>query len=303
MKILCFVLFAASFSVLMRQIGLLSFGHAAFFGFGSYVVAYSSKSWGLTPEICILLGTALSALLGAAFGYLAIRCSGIYFSTITLALAQMLYFLCLQSPLSGGEDGIQGVPRGRLFGLLDMSSNLSLYPFVVAVFVLGMFAIWRVARSPFGNVLTAIRDNEARAVSLGYRVEHYKLGAFVFSAALAGLAGSAKALVFQLASLTDVHWQMSGEVVLMALVGGVGTLFGPVVGAGIVLWLEDRLATSPLPVTVGMGTIFVFCVLLFRRGVAAALVDLFAGAMGRARVTPAEGLGSPTQHSAAASRQ
>jgi branched-chain amino acid transport system permease protein len=284
MKILCFGLFAASFSLLLRQIGLLSFGHAAFFGFGSYVVAYSSKTWGLTPELCILLGTILSALLGAAFGYLAIKRNGIYFSMITLALTQMLYFVCLRTPLTGGEDGIQGVPRGRLLGLIDMTSNLSVYPLVVLVFLLGMFAIWRVARSPFGNVLMAIRDNEARAMSLGYRVERYKLGVFIFSAALAGMAGGAKALVFQLASLTDVHWQMSGEVVLMALVGGIGTLFGPVVGAGGVLWLEDRLATSPLPVTVVMGTIFVFCVLLFRGGFAAAIAAWLAGSLGRARV-------------------
>ncbi|WP_435537454.1 branched-chain amino acid ABC transporter permease [Azospirillum sp. ST 5-10] len=267
MKVLCFALFACAFNLLIGFAGLLSFGHAAFFGAAAYVSAHAAKVWGLTPELSILLGTLCAAALGAAFGVLAIRRQGIYFAMITLALAQMIFFLALQLPFTHGEDGIQAVPRGHLFGVIDLNQPLSMYYTVLAVFLFGFAVIWRTVHSPFGQVLKAIRENEARAVSLGYRTERYKLLAFVLSAGLAGLAGATKALVFQLASLTDVTWQMSGEVVLMTLLGGMGTLFGPVVGAGIVVTLESHLAGTSLPVPVVIGVIFVVCVLVFRRGI------------------------------------
>lgn len=267
MKVLCFALFAAAFNLLLGYVGLLSFGHAAFFGGAAYITAYAIKAWGYPPELAILLGTAFAAVMGVVFGYVAIKRQGIYFAMITMALAQMFFFFCLQAPFTGGEDGIQGVPRGKLFGFIDLSNSLNMYYFVAAVFIIGFLFIWRVVHSPFGSILKAIRENEQRAISLGYRVSRYKLGAFVISASLAGLAGSVKAIVFQLASLTDVGFQMSGEVVLMTLLGGIGTLMGPVVGAVLVVSLENYLATSSLPVPVVIGSIFVACVLLFRRGI------------------------------------
>lgn len=267
MKVLCFALFAAAFNLLLGYVGLLSFGHAAFFGGSAYISAYSIKAWGFSPELAVIGGTAFAAAMGLVFGYVAIKRQGIYFAMITMALAQMFFFFCLQAPFTGGEDGIQGVPRGKLFGFIDLSNSLNMYYFVAAVFVIGFFIIWRVVHSPFGSILKAIRENEQRAISLGYRVTRYKLGAFVISAALAGLAGGTKAIVFQLASLTDVGFQMSGEVVLMTLLGGIGTLMGPIVGAVLVVSLENYLATSSLPVPVVIGSIFVICVLLFRRGI------------------------------------
>ncbi|HEV7370338.1 branched-chain amino acid ABC transporter permease [Arenibaculum sp.] len=267
MKLLCFALFACAFNLLIGYVGLLSFGHAAFFGGAAYVTAHAAKVWGLTPELAILLGVASATLMGLVFGFIAIRRQGIYFAMVTLALSQMVFFVALQAPFTGGEDGIQAVPRGHLLGLIDLYVPLNMYYFVLAVFLFGFALIWRTVESPFGQVLKAIRENEARAVSLGYKVDRYKLMAFVMSAALAGLAGGTKALVFQLASLTDVQWQMSGEVVLMTLLGGMGTLFGPVVGAALVVTLQNYLAGTQLPVTVVTGAIFVVCVLLFRRGI------------------------------------
>ncbi|MEP7275395.1 MAG: branched-chain amino acid ABC transporter permease [Betaproteobacteria bacterium] len=267
MKALCFALFACAFNLLLGFGGLLSFGHAMFLGTAGYVCAYSAKSWGFPPELAIALGTAASALLGVVVGALAIRRQGIYFAMITLAIAQMIYFFYLQTPFTHGEDGIQGIPRGKLFGLFDLSHQLTIYYFVLAVFLAGFLLIYRVVHSPFGQVLKAIRENEPRAISLGYDADRYKLLAFVLSATLAGLAGALKAIVFQLASLTDVHWTMSGEVVLMVLLGGMGTIFGPVVGAFVIIALESYLAPFGQWVTVITGVIFVVCVLAFRRGV------------------------------------
>jgi branched-chain amino acid transport system permease protein len=266
-KALCFALFACAFNLLIGYVGLLSFGHAAFFGSAAYVTAYTIKVWGLTPEVGILLGVLTAAGFGLIFGFIAIRRQGIYFAMVTLALSQMVFFIALQAPFTGGEDGIQAVPRGNLFGLISLDNNLAMYYFVLSVFLLGFFLIYRTIHSPFGQVLKAIRENEPRAISLGYKVDQYKLLAFVMSAALAGLAGGTKAIVFQLASLTDITWQMSGEVVLMNLLGGMGTIFGPVVGAFLVITLQNYLAATQLPVTVVIGLIFVICVLLFRRGI------------------------------------
>ena len=267
MKVLCFALFALAFNLLLGYGGLLSFGHAAYFGMASYVSAYTAKNWGLTPELAILLGTAVGAGLGLVFGALAIRRQGIYFAMITLALAQMMFFFYLQAKFTGGEDGIQGVPRGKLFGFIDLANTMVMYYTVLVVFLAAFWFIYRVVHSPFGQVLKAIRENEPRAISLGYDAERYKLLAFVLSAALTGLAGSVKAIVFQLASLTDVHWTMSGEVVLMTLLGGMGTIFGPVVGAFAIVGLESYLASFGQWVTVITGVIFVVCVLAFRRGI------------------------------------
>ena len=267
MKALCFALFACAFNLLIGFGGLLSFGHAMFLGTAGYVCAHAAKVWGWPPEAAILAGTGAAATLGLVTGLLAIRRQGIYFAMITLALAQMIYFFCLQAPFTHGEDGIQSVPRGRLFGLLDLSNTLTMYYFVLVVFIAAFALIYRVVHSPFGQVLKAIRENEPRAISLGYDAERYKLLAFVLSATLAGLAGATKAIVFQLASLTDVHWTMSGEVVLMTLLGGMGTVFGPVVGAFIIIGLENYLASFGEWVTVITGGIFVVCVLAFRRGV------------------------------------
>ena len=267
MKVLCFALFALAFNLLLGYGGLLSFGHAAFFGMGSYVSAYSAKVWGFPPELAILSGTVTGALLGAAFGALAIRRQGIYFAMITLALSQMVYFFSVQAKFTGGEDGIQAVPRGRMFGILNLASDLTLYFVVATIFMCGLFAVYRIIHSPYGQVMKAIRDNEARAISLGYRVNRYKLGLFVLSTTLAGLAGATKAIVFQLASLTDVHWSMSGEPVLMTLVGGLGTVFGPIVGAAIIVAMQNYLATLGAWVLVVQGVIFVVCVLMFREGI------------------------------------
>ena len=274
MKALCFALFACAFNLLIGYAGLLSFGHAAFLGSAGYVTAHAAKVWGWPPELAILLGTATAALLGLAIGALAIRRQGIYFAMITLALAQMLFFFCLQAPFTHGEDGIQAVPRGTLLGLLDLRSTLVMYYVVLAIFLGGFLIIYRTIHSPFGQVLKAVRENEPRALSLGYQADRYKLLAYLLSATLAGAAGATKALVFQLASLTDVHWTMSGEVVLMTLLGGLGTVFGPVVGAVIVIGLETYLAQLGAWVTVVQGIIFVLCVLAFRRGVVGELARL-----------------------------
>jgi len=267
MKLLCFALFASAFNLLLGYTGLLSFGHAAFFGGAAYITAHAVKVWGLSPELGILVGMAGAAVLGLVMGFLAIRRQGIYFAMVTLALAQMFFFFCLQAPFTHGEDGIQAVPRGTLFGFLDLSQSLNMYYFVLAVFLIGMFAIYRIVHSPFGMIMKSIRENENRAISLGYSVNSYKLAAFVMSATLAGLAGSVKALVFQFATLTDVAWQMSGEVILMTLLGGIGTMLGPFFGAAIVVTLQNYLATSSFPVTIITGLIFMVCVLVFRRGI------------------------------------
>jgi branched-chain amino acid transport system permease protein len=267
MKALCFALFACAFNLLIGFGGLLSFGHAMFLGTAGYVSAHAAKVWGAPPELAILAGTATAALLGLVSGALAIRRQGIYFAMITLALAQMIFFFCLQAPFTHGEDGIQAVPRGKLFGFIDLSNTLTMYYVVLAIFLGAFLLIFRVIHSPFGNVLKAIRENEPRAISLGYDAERYKLLAFVLSATLSGLAGATKAIVFQLASLTDVHWTMSGEVVLMTLLGGMGTIFGPVVGAFTIIGLENYLAGFGQWVTVITGSIFVVCVLAFRRGI------------------------------------
>ena len=267
MKVLCFALFALAFNLLLGYGGLLSFGHAAYFGVAGYVSAHAAKVWGLNPELAILGGSAAAALLGLAFGALAIRRQGIYFAMITLALAQMVYFFSLQAKFTGGEDGIQGVPRGHLFGLIDLADDRALYVLVAVVFMAGLLLIYRIIHSPFGQVLKSIRDNEPRAVSLGYRVNRYKLAVFVLSAALAGLAGGTKAIVFQLASLTDVHWSMSGEVVLITLVGGMGTIFGPIAGAFVIVAMESYLAPFGAWVTIIQGLVFVTCVIVFRDGI------------------------------------
>jgi branched-chain amino acid transport system permease protein len=274
MKALCFALFACAFNLLIGYVGLLSFGHAAFLGSAGYISAHTAKVWGWPPELAILAGTVVAGTLGVLIGALAIRSRGIYFANITLALAQMIYFFCLQAPFTHGEDGIQAVPRGMLFGLLDLRHTMTMYFVVLAVFIGGFLLIYRTIHSPFGQVLKAIREHEPRAVSLGYTAEQYKLLAFVLSATLSGLAGGTKAIVFQLASLTDVHWTMSGEVVLMTLLGGLGTVFGPVVGAFIVVSLENYLSQLGAWVTVVQGVIFVLCVLTFRRGVIGELARL-----------------------------
>lgn len=283
MKCWCFALFACAFNLLLGYTGLLSFGHAAFLGAAGYVAGHAMKEWGLSPELGILTGTAFAGVLGYLFGSLAIRRAGIYFAMITLALAQMLYFVWLQMKFTGGEDGLQGVPRGKLFGVLDLSDNYNLYYVVFVIFLAGFFLIYRTIHSPFGQVLKSIRENEPRAISLGYDVTKYKLLAFVLSATLAGLAGATKTLVFQLASLTDAHWHMSGEAVLMTLLGGLGTVFGPVVGAFVVVGLQNQLADKVGSwVQVIMGGIFVICVLAFRRGIVGELAARFAR-LGRRR--------------------
>jgi len=302
MQVLCFALFACAFNLLVGYVGLLSFGHAMFFGFAAYIAAHLAKvgtiqlpigipfvwrMWvtiplpPLTPELAILAGTLVAALLGLIVGLIAIRRQGIYFAMVTLALAQMMYFLCVQAPFTQGEDGIQAIPRRPMLGLLDVGDDRVFYYVVLAIFCAGFLIIYRTIHSPFGQVLKAIRENEARAVSLGYAVDRFKLIAFVLSAALAGLAGATKAMVFQLASLTDVTWQMSGEVVLMTLVGGLGTVFGPIVGAGIIIAMQNYLAGFGEWVLVIQGTIFVVTVLLFRRGIVGELLALVSRLGGR----------------------
>ena len=273
MKALCFALFACAFNLLIGYVGLLSFGHALFFGWASYVCAHAAKVWGFPPELAIASGTVAAAGLGTIVGALAIRRQGIYFAMITLALAQMMYFFAIQAPFTHGEDGIQAVPRGTLFGFIDLADQTNMYITVLVIFLGCFLLIYRIINSPFGEVLKAIRENETRAISLGYRTERFKLLAFVLSATFAGVAGSTKALVFQLASLTDVDWPMSGEVILMTLVGGLGTLFGPVVGAFFIVTLENYLTTMGQWVFVVQGVIFVVCVLLFRRGIVGELAQ------------------------------
>ena len=281
MQALCFALFACAFNLLIGYVGLLSFGHALYFGWASYLAAHAAKVWGFPPELAILTGAATAAGLGLIAGLLAIRRQGIYFAMITLALAQMMYFFALQAKFTGGEDGIQAVPRGKLFGFIDLSNQMTMYVFVVIVFLACFLFIHRIINSPFGEVLKAIRENEPRAVSLGYKTDRYKLIAFVLSTTLAGVAGATKAIAFQIASLTDVHWTMSGEVVLMTLVGGLGTIFGPVIGAFVIVAMQSYpnfflsflrwlpIGDTPLDqwVLVMQGVIFVACVLLFRRGI------------------------------------
>ncbi|AXV16322.1 branched-chain amino acid ABC transporter permease [Neorhizobium sp. SOG26] len=278
MKLLCFALFACAFNLLLGYTGLLSFGHATFFGGAAYFSAHVVKEWGFPPELGVLTGVAGAAVLGLIMGFFAIRRQGIYFAMITLALSQMFFFFCLQAEFTKGEDGIQSVPRGHLFGFIDLNSSTNMYYFVLAVFVIGLVIIWRFINSPFGMILRSIRENEQRAISLGYSVARYKLGAFVMSAALAGLAGGTKALVFQFATLTDVAWQMSGEVILMTLLGGIGTLIGPIFGAGLVVTLQNYLATSQFPVTIITGIVFMVCVLVFRRGI---IGEFYASRLGR----------------------
>jgi branched-chain amino acid transport system permease protein len=273
MEALCFALFACAFNLLIGYVGLISFGHALFFGWASYLTAHAAKVWALPPGLAVIVGTATAAVLGLVAGGLAIRRQGIYFAMITLALSQMMYFFALRAKFTGGEDGIQGVPRGRLFGFFDLSNEMTMYVFVLLVVLAGFLLIYRIINSPFGEVLKAIRENEPRAISLGYKTERYKLVAFVLSATLAGLAGSLKSLVFQLASLTDVHWTMSGDVVLMTLLGGLGTVFGPVVGAFLVIAMQNYLAPFGQWVLVIQGAIFVACVLAFRRGIVGELAS------------------------------
>ena len=273
MQAMCFALFACAFNLLIGYVGLLSFGHALYFGWASYLSAHAAKVWGFTPELAILTGTATAAICGLIAGSLAIRRQGIYFAMITLALAQMMYFFALQAKFTGGEDGIQGVPRGNLFGLIDLRNEMTMYAVVLIIFLAGFMFIYRIIHSPFGEVLKAIRENEPRAISLGYKTDRYKLAAFVLSATLAGAAGATKAIVLQLASLTDVNWPMSGEVVLMTLVGGLGTIFGPMVGAFVILVMQFKLAPIGEWVLVIQGAIFVACVLLFRRGIVGELAN------------------------------
>ncbi|MDB5413613.1 MAG: transporter permease [Rubritepida sp.] len=267
MKLLCFALFACAFNLLIGYVGLLSFGHAAFFGMGGYLAGHSAKVWGLPPELSILIGGAVGALLGLVIGWIAIRRQGIYFAMITLAFAQMVYFFCVQAPFTSGEDGIQSIPRGRFLGLFDLGRDLTMYWMTAGIFLIGFLLVHRIVHSPFGMVLKSIRENEPRATSLGYRTDDYKLMAFVLSAGLAGVAGGLKSIVFGIATLTDVFWTMSGEVVLMSLVGGLGTIFGPVVGAAVIITMQNYLAEFGAWVTVIQGCIFVLCVLAFRRGI------------------------------------
>ncbi|WP_415184743.1 branched-chain amino acid ABC transporter permease [Phaeovulum sp.] len=275
MNVMCFALFAAAFNLLLGFGGLLSFGHAAYFGGASYVAAHAAKVWGLTPELAVLAGTAAAAVLGLAIGALSIRRQGIYFAMVTLAFAQMVYFFALQASFTGGEDGIQSVPRGDLFGLFSLQSNTALYFFVLVITFGGILFLYRVVHSPFGQVMKAIRENEPRAISLGYQVNRYKLIVFTLSATMAGLAGATKSQVVQLASLTDVHWSMSGEVVLMTLLGGMGTVFGPIAGATLIVAMQNYLASLGAWVTIIQGAAFVIGVLLFREGIVGVLARWF----------------------------
>jgi branched-chain amino acid transport system permease protein len=283
MKVLCFALFACAFNLLLGYTGLLSFGHAVFLGSAAYVTGHALKVWQLPTLLGLLAGTGAATLLGWAIGSLAIRRQGIYFAMVTLALAQMVFFFFLQAPFTGGEDGLQGVPRGTLFGL-DLADDIKLYYLVLAIFAGAFWLIQRTIHSPFGQILKAIRENEPRAISLGYDVAKYKLLAFVLSAGLAGLAGATKTLVFKFATLTDAHWHTSGEVVLMTLLGGMGTVFGPVVGATVIVTLQNELADKVGSlVTVIMGAIFVVCVLAFRRGIVGESIALYQRVIGQKR--------------------
>lgn len=275
MKLLCFALLACAYNLLFGFVGLLGFGHAAFFGSAAYVTAYAAKEWGLTPEFAILAGTGAATMLGAVIGVLAIRRQGLYFAMITLALAQIVYFYAVQAPWTNGEDGIQAVPRGKLFGLFDLASTPVLYAFVLAIFLIGFAVIYRTINSPFGEILKAIRENEARVISLGYNTSQFKLLAFVISAAISGLAGGTKTIVFQMATLVDVSWTTSGDVLLMVLIGGIGTLFGPILGASALVAIQDYLASYGSWVHVIQGAIFVLCILCLRSGIAGALAGLW----------------------------
>ena len=275
MQALCFALLACAFNLLIGYGGLLSFGHAMFLGTAGYASAHALKVWGLPPELGIVVGIAAAAGLGVVSGVIAIRRQGIYFSMIALALSQLLYFIYLQTPFTHGEDGIQGIPQGRLFGIFDLSRPTTLYYVVLAGFLGGFLLIYRTINSPFGEVLKAIRENEPRAISLGYKTDHYKLMAYILSGGLAGLAGAMKIFVAQNASLTDVHWSMSGEIVLMTLVGGLGTVFGPVVGAFVIIAMQQYLAGFGQWVSVIQGGIFVICVLTFRRGIIGEIAHFF----------------------------
>ncbi len=299
MKLMCFALFASAFNLLLGYTGLLSFGHAAFLGGSAYVAGYAMKAWGFTPELGLIAGTVFGGLLGWLFGILAIRRQGIYFAMITLALAQMMFFVALQAKFTGGEDGLQGVPRGKLFGLIDLSNDLAMYYVVLAVVVAAFLLIVRTIHSPFGQVLKGIKENEPRALSLGYDVSRFKLLAFVISAAMSGLAGSLKTLVLGFATLSDVHWTASGQVILMTLVGGLGTLSGPLVGSAVVVLLENKIGefgslvarlttidwfnTLGESVTMVTGLIFVVCVLAFRRGIMGEIIAFVDRRRGRAR--------------------
>jgi branched-chain amino acid transport system permease protein len=276
MKCLCFALFACAFNLLIGFTGLLSFGHAMFFGFAAYVCGHAAKVWGLTPEVSILLGAASGAAIGYVVGWLAVRRQGIYFAMITLALSQMIYFICVQSPFTYAEDGIQSIPRGKLFGIFSLANDTAMYFFVLGVFIFGFWLIYRTIHSPFGQVLKSIRENEPRALSLGYDVDKYKLLAFVISAALAGMAGATKSLALGLATLTDVGWQMSGEVVLMTLLGGMGTILGPALGASIIVTMQNYLSGFGSWVNIIMGATFVVCVLAFRRGIVGEIANFVA---------------------------
>jgi branched-chain amino acid transport system permease protein len=275
MQALCFALFACAFNLLVGYVGLLSFGHAMFLGSAGYFSAHIAKVWGWPPELAIITAALGAGVIGIVTGALAIRRQGIYFSMITLALSQMIYFFCLQAPFTHGEDGIQAVPQGKMLGFINLSNQMILYYVVLAIFLFGFLAIHRIINSPFGEILKAIRENEPRAISLGYKTDRYKLAAFVLSATLVGLAGATKAIIAQNASLTDVHWSMSGEVVLMTLVGGLGTIFGPVLGAFVIVAMQNYLAGFGQWVTVIQGVIFVACVLAFRRGIVGEIAHMF----------------------------
>lgn len=276
MKAMCFAIFAAAYNIVFGFGGMLSFGHAAFFGASGYIAGYAAKEWGFGPELMMLTGLVVGAALGVAVGSFAIRRQGIYLAMVTLALAQMIYFLALRLPFTGGENGLQSIPRGHLLGFIDLNDMMTMYTVLCVVFLAVMLLVWRIVHSPFGQVLRAVRDNELRATSLGYNINRQKLLAFVISASLAGLAGAMKAMVFQLVSLTDVHWMMSGEVVLMTLLGGVGTLTGPVVGAFAIVTMQNYLAGLGSWVMIVQGAIFVLCVLLLRGGIVRAAAALWA---------------------------
>ena len=280
MKVLCFALFASAFNLLIGFTGLLSFGHAMFFGFSAYVAGHAAKVWGLTPELAILAGTVSAAFIGLITGWLAVRRQGIYFSMVTLALAQMIYFICVQAPFTYAEDGIQSIPRGKLFGVIDLTDDRVMYYVVAAIFAAAFALIYRIIHSPFGQVLKSVRENEPRALSLGYNVDRYKLMAFVLSGTIAGLAGATKSIAFGIATLTDVGWQMSGEVVLMTLLGGMGTILGPTVGAAVIVTMQNYLSGLGSMVSIIMGVTFVFCVLVFRRGIVGEIEHRFGATKG-----------------------
>ena len=280
MKVLCFALFASAFNLLIGFTGLLSFGHAMFFGFSAYVAGHAAKVWGLTPELAILAGTVSAAFIGLVTGWLAVRRQGIYFAMVTLALAQMIYFICVQAPFTYAEDGIQSIPRGKLFGVIDLTNDTAMYYLVAAIFAAAFALIYRIIHSPFGQVLKSVRENEPRALSLGYNVDRYKLMAFVLSGTIAGLAGATKSIAFGIATLTDVGWQMSGEVVLMTLLGGMGTILGPTVGAAVIVTMQNYLSGLGSMVSIIMGVTFVFCVLVFRRGIVGEIEHRFGAKKG-----------------------